>query len=265
MKINKHNTKLLGVLTLLVLIGGIIAWQILHYESQKDKNDTPMDISKSQSQSDTDFKPSKSSFNKEQYSISDPTSIWVIVNKQRTLDPADYAPNDLVIPSIPLRSGRGSSEMLLRDVTAKSLEQMASAASSEGINLMLASGYRSYALQVAVYGNEVKTYGQAQADAESARPGHSEHQTGFAADLEPSSRECEVAACFANTKEGKWLAENSYKYGFVIRYPQNKQQITGYIYEPWHVRYVGIELAKQIHETGLTLEQFFGLPDAPQY
>ena len=204
-------------------------------------------------------------FDKQQYSLDDPSSIWVVVNKTRPLSPKTYAP-DVVVPSIPLRSGSGSEEMHVSAQMAPSLEQLVNGAKQEGVNLMLASGYRSYDLQVSVYGSEVKNYGRAQADRESARPGTSEHQTGLAADLEPTSRKCEVQDCFADTPEGKWLAANAYKYGFILRYPQGKEPITGYRYEPWHIRYIGIDLATEMHKQNVqTLEEFFGLPAAPNY
>jgi D-alanyl-D-alanine carboxypeptidase len=149
--------------------------------------------------------------------------------------------------------------MQLRSDSASALEQMVSSANKQSIHLMLASGYRSYVEQVSVYASEVKNNGQAGADKESARPGHSEHQTGLAADLEPASRTCEIDPCFADKPEGKWLAANAYKYGFIIRYQQTQESLTGYKYEPWHVRYIGNALANQIHQNGQTLEQFFGL------
>jgi D-alanyl-D-alanine carboxypeptidase len=203
-------------------------------------------------------------FNKSLYSVNDPSSIWVVVNKGRVL-PSTYVPGDLVVPAIPLRLSSGVQEMHLRKEAASALEAMSAAANSQNAHLMLASGYRSYSTQVSVYGSEVKNYGLAQADRESARPGHSEHQSGLAADLEPASRSCEVQDCFAQTAEGKWLATNSYKYGYVIRYQQANENITGYKYEPWHVRYVGLELAKQIYQNNQALEQFFALPIFTSY
>jgi zinc D-Ala-D-Ala carboxypeptidase len=207
----------------------------------------------------------QNTFNKQLYSLTDSKSIWVVVNKQRALNPIDYAPS-LTVPTIPLRLASASDEMHVSTQMAPALERLVAAGKSAGVNLMLASGYRSYSLQVLVYNSEVKNYGQAKADQESARPGHSEHQTGLAADLEPASRQCEIDQCFGSTPEGKWLAANAYKYGFIIRYPQGKQNITGYEYEPWHVRYVGTALSMEMHKEGInTLEEFFGLPSAPTY
>lgn len=203
---------------------------------------------------------------KNKYSISDPNSIWVVVNKKRPLDPTSFAPNDLVLPDIPLRNSNASSEMLVRKEVADSLVKMANDAKKESINLLLASGYRSYSLQVAVYNNFVKTQGQAIADTQSARPGHSEHQTGLAVDLGSTSRKCEIEDCFADMPEGKWLEKNSYKYGFILRYYPNGQPEVGYKYEPWHFRYVGIELATELHNKNIkSLEEYFNLPVAPDY
>lgn len=158
-------------------------------------------------------------------------------------------------------------EKQVRKATATALETMVAAAKQEDAQLNLQSGYRSYSFQISLYNRYVKEQGQSVADSQSARPGFSEHQTGFAADLGSVSHpECDVEECFGTTLEGKWLTANAYKYGFIIRYPQNMQSVTGYIYEPWHVRYVGVELATEMHNQGIqTLEQFFGLPNAPDY
>ncbi|HUP26703.1 MAG TPA: M15 family metallopeptidase, partial [Candidatus Limnocylindrales bacterium] len=167
---------------------------------------------------------------------------------------------DLVVPNVPLRVSAGDSEMRLRKEAAAALEKMVQDAEQDKISLMLASGYRSYQLQVAVYNANVQKYGQAGADKQSARPGTSEHQTGLAADLEPASRQCEVEQCFGDLPEGQWVAANAYKYGYVIHYLENKDAATGYEYEPWHIRYVGIELAAELHQqAGVTLEEFFGI------
>ncbi len=203
-------------------------------------------------------------FDKQQHSIDDPASPWVIVNKQRPL-PASYAPEDLRAPNIPLRRGSGSEEMWMRDDAASALERMATAAQADGINLMLASGYRSYGTQQALYTRYVSQDGQAAADRYSARAGHSEHQTGLVADIAPANGTCVVDQCFANTPEGQWVAAHAHTYGFIIRYPEGKESIVGYMYEPWHLRYVGEALASELVTSGQTVEEFFGLPAAPGY
>jgi D-alanyl-D-alanine carboxypeptidase len=150
---------------------------------------------------------------------------------------------------------------------ATALEKMVQAAANQGVHLNLQSGYRSYSFQVSLYNGYVKQQGQADADRQSARPGYSEHQTGLAADLGGSTQpSCNVAQCFANTVEGKWLAANAYLYGFMIRYTTAKESITGYEDEPWHIRYVGTQLSTELHASGITtLEEFFGVSGGSAY
>ena len=131
--------------------------------------------------------------------------------------------------------------------------EMQQAAYQDGISLYIASGYRSYYTQKNLYENYVARDGQQAADTYSARPGYSEHQTGLAFDLNS------VDASFADTPEGKWVAENCYKYGFIIRYPQGKSAITGYMYEPWHIRYLGVNIATSVYQSGLCLEEYLGI------
>ncbi len=202
------------------------------------------------------------SFDKTQFSLTDPTSQWVVVNKKRPLNPKTYEPADLTTPDMAVETD----SMQVNAQTAAALKTLAEAASAAGIKLTVASAYRSYAEQTATYNSMVKGYGQAEADRQSARPGHSEHQTGWAADLGAQNGKCRIEACFADTPEGKWLAANAYKFGFIIRYPEGKEQITGYQYEPWHVRFVGKELAAEMRRTHTqTLEEFFNLPAAADY
>lgn len=194
-------------------------------------------------------KPQKPTFNKHEYSLDNPTSIWVIVNKNRVFNPLSFAPADLV------SVGNGQ---FLRQPAADALAEMSKAASAQGLTLQPMSGYRSYQTQQVVYAREVAINGQAIADSQSAKPGHSEHQTGLAMDLGGGG--CGIEDCFGNTAEGKWVAANAYKYGFVIRYPEGKDSVTGYRYEPWHIRYVGKELATEMKRTHVTtLEEFFNL------
>lgn len=133
--------------------------------------------------------------------------------------------------------------------------KMQKEANSENINLSVISGYRSYATQNTIYNRYVNKDGILKADTYSARAGHSEHQSGLAADINSLDQ------TFINTKEGKWLNENCYKYGFIIRYPKGKEEKTGYMYEPWHIRYVGIETAKTLYNNGdwLSLEEYLGI------
>jgi D-alanyl-D-alanine carboxypeptidase len=203
-------------------------------------------------------------FDKNRYSTSEPLSPWVVVNKGRVLA-ADYIPVDLVVPNVPLSEASSSENMHLRSDAAPALEDLVAAAAKDSIKLMLVSGYRSYATQQAVYSGYVSSQGQAYADSTSARPGHSEHQTGLAADLGAAGAQCQLEKCFGDMVEGKWLAANAYKYGFIIRYQKDKTNLTGYDYEPWHIRFVGTDLAAELNKTGQTMEQFFGLPAYTDY
>lgn len=198
-------------------------------------------------------------FDKTQFSLDDSTSIWLVVNKERAIS-IDYIPEDLRTVAVNKRIDKSADELKLRDEVATALEAMFLAASqSSDLDLLLGSGYRSASLQAYYYNNYVKAYGQEEADKFSAKPGTSEHQTGMAADLAGPSSDCYLEPCFAETAEGDWLAKEAHKFGFTVRYPEGKDDITGYQYEPWHMRYVGIELATELYDNNQTLEEFFDL------
>jgi zinc D-Ala-D-Ala carboxypeptidase len=195
-------------------------------------------------------------------SIDDPKSFWVIVNKRRQLDPKDYAPADLV--AVPANKVY---DAYLRVSASRAVVRMFAAFKKEtGKQMTVQSAYRSFASQTRIFNGYVASEGREKAERGSARPGHSEHQTGLAVDVGAVPAKCAIAQCFATTPQGKWLAKHAWEYGFVLRYPKGKEAITGYIYEPWHYRFVGKDLAKEFHDTGaVTLEEFFGLPAAPDY
>jgi len=205
--------------------------------------------------------PAAGAFDSSRYSTTDPMSLWVVVDKRRPMDPPDFEAPDLVMPAgIPNVNGQP-----VRQPAADAVQQMHAAAQADGVGLIIQSAYRSYATQVRVYNNYVAGYGQAQADTFSARPGYSEHQTGLVIDFDDGSG-CALDQCFANTPGGQWLAQHAWEYGWILRYPEDDQAVTGYVWEPWHYRYVGPELAAEMHRTGtLTLEEFFGLGPAPDY
>ncbi len=195
------------------------------------------------------------SFNKTLHSTTDPGSVWVVVNKQHPLIPNNYTPNNL--------GSIGNTQISLEALP--SLQAMIAQAKVEGVNLQVISGYRSYGYQVNLYNSYVAQDGQAQADTYSARPGFSEHQTGLAADL-GGIHGCDVEQCFGDTVEGKWLAEHATEYGFIIRYTIDKEDITGYTAEPWHIRFVGKELSSEMKKQGIkTLEEFFSISGGKQY
>lgn len=163
----------------------------------------------------------------------------------------DYKPEGLIMPNIPFATGVNQEEKYVAGIIAKPLEELVHAAKQEGIILLGNSGYRSYKSQKDVYTSRVKSDGKKLADAYVAKPGFSEHQTGLCIDLTNKS-----SNFVKGTKEADWLAENCYRFGFIIRYPYGKQNITGIEYEPWHIRYVGKEAAKYIYDNRITLEEY---------
>ena len=191
----------------------------------------------------------------------DPTSIHVLVNKANPLEPADHVPPDLTVPDVPMEQ---AAEMRAEPTAA--LEELFAAASEAEVPLVVTSAYRDFELQTALYEHYSDTMGQEAADEVSARPGHSEHQTGLAVDLSyPGNEECYLKACFGDTPTGVWLADNAHEHGFIIRYPEESQEITGFSYEPWHLRYVGQETAVDVVGQGVTLEEYWDQPAAPDY
>lgn len=188
--------------------------------------------------------------------VTNPDSIYVVANKERNL-PADFVPENLVEPDVPFYANEGDPKRLMVEEAAKALEEMFDAANKDGMQLKAVSGYRSYERQEAIFAYNADRYGAEKANRVSAHAGQSEHQTGLTMDISAPSLSGSLSEKFGSTPEGEWVAENAYKYGFVVRYLKGKEEITGYQYEPWHVRYVGKEAAKDIHEAGITLEEFF--------
>ena len=166
----------------------------------------------------------------------------LIANKTYSL-PSSYAPGGLL------------------DIFTSNFNKMCDDALKEGINLEIISGYRSYADQAYIYNNYVLSDSKSNADTYSARAGHSEHQTGLAADINSLNTN------FIYTKEGMWLNNNCHKYGFIIRYPEGKASVTGYMYEPWHIRYVGTPLASELYNNGnwISLEEYYGITSTYNY
>ncbi|MFJ3404542.1 M15 family metallopeptidase [Promicromonospora sp. NPDC090134] len=184
-------------------------------------------------------------------STTDPASPWVVVNKHTPLDPVDHEPD--------LTTVRG---YLVRPDVAPDLTALLAAADADGVRLTLRSAYRGYPKQAAVYGGWVAQLGAQQADAVSARPGHSEHQTGLAVDVGGTTQPgCDFEPCFGETAEGRWVAEHAATYGFLVRYTPENSAVTGYAPEAWHLRWVGRDLAAYMRDVGVTtLEEVFDVP-----
>jgi len=174
----------------------------------------------------------------------------VVVNKSYVLT-SNYKPKDLVSVKINFLPEVTEEERYMTAESAKAVEEMVDAASKDRVYLYGLSGYRSYETQKNLYEYNVETQGKSYSDKYVAKPGASEHQLGEAMDLATSS-----GWIYEGCPEANWIANNAYKYGFIVRYEAGKEDITGYNYEPWHVRYVGNEMAEKIYNDGITLEEF---------
>lgn len=181
------------------------------------------------------------------YTLDQARDSLLVINKKHALPP-EYVPE--------LTTWNG---VTLRAEAMESYKKLISSAKSSGVSLTAISSFRSYVDQEKLFNGYVKEDGQEKAETYSARPGHSEHQSGLAVDIGLPSGNCNLMTCMANTKEGKWLAENAHTFGFIVRYPEDKVEETGYQFEPWHIRFVGTEVAKSIFESGYTMDAFYGI------
>ena len=179
--------------------------------------------------------------------------LLVLVNKHIRL-PSTYAPGDLVVlDGVVSVTGSG---MKLRGEAVAALEKMAEAAKGEGVSLVVLSAYRSYWQQQNTFDYWAAKAGLQEAETFSARPGHSQHQLGTAVDFADGPTGQDFDQNFEATTKGTWLANNAYRFGFVLSYPKGKEAVTGYIYEPWHYRYIGVENVAKMIQSGLILEEF---------
>jgi zinc D-Ala-D-Ala carboxypeptidase len=194
-------------------------------------------------------------------SIDSASSYQVVVNKTRPLTPVTYRPSDLVkVPKY-----NPYARIVRRNVSAAIVLLGNDMKAAGQGTLIVQSGYRSYSSQTTIHRAKVRALGKVHGEKLAARPGYSEHQTGLAVDFAARGVST-LQVSFAKTKAGIWLAANAYRYGFVLRYPSGKTAITGYSFEPWHFRYVGVEVATAMHDQNIqTLEEFYALPAAPSY
>ncbi len=190
--------------------------------------------------------------------FTDTNSLLIVANKKHRL-PEGYVPADLVTPNI-----AQTAACTMREPAAAAMGEMAQAAAADGVTLMISSAYRGEDYQRQLYEGYSASYGSETADTISSRPGYSDHQTGLAADFVEGDGTLDGTnfnASFENTASGNWLRDHAHEYGFIMRYPKDKEEITGYSYEPWHFRYIGVDYATQIYETDVfyTFEEFFGV------
>ena len=196
--------------------------------------------------------PARRPFDLTRYSLSDPASIWVVVNRRRPLRPETHTPELDIVAGY-----------LVHPRVVRPLTRLLAAGRRVGLDLRIMSAYRSYGRQAQLYANAVAALGADRAALTTAPAGRSEHQTGLAVDLgRATTGECNVAPCFARTREGRWLRRHAHRFGFVLRYPLGSRTTTGYAHESWHFRFVGRPLAQHLRrERTATLEEAFGLRD----
>lgn len=192
------------------------------------------------------------------YDVDSPDSVTVVVNKRRPLDPLEYAPDDLVPVS--------GAAVTMRAEAAEALADLRADAQRDGNPIAVHSATRTYREQRTTFEGWVAQMGREAAERASARAGYSEHQTGLAVDVVALGDSCGVMSCFGQTDASAWLVANAYRYGFVVRFDGAHEHWTGFKAEPWHLRYVGAEVATAVHDAGgPSLEEFFGLEPAPDY
>ncbi|AIF42289.1 D-alanyl-D-alanine carboxypeptidase family protein [Virgibacillus sp. SK37] len=187
--------------------------------------------------------------------LQNPYDQLALVNKQHAL-PADYIPKDLVTPNVRFPFTEDLPKKQMRQIAATALEKMFAAADKAELDLFAQSGYRSYERQDAIFASNVNEHGEEAANKFSARPGESEHQTGLTMDVTSPDINYRLTTEFGKTDEGEWIEKHAADYGFIIRYPKGKEDITKYQYEPWHLRFVGKKAAKEIMTNGITLEEY---------
>lgn len=253
---NKSKFSLRKIFTVLLVIAvvmlGLSMYAYLHRDTINEniKNQRLAEASAKSGQSEV---PKSSPLPEE---LTNMDSITLFVDKTHTLA-ADYVPSDLTSPYL----NSATDVIQLRQEAADKAKEMKQAAAEAGVNLIVSSGYRSYSEQADIYSNQVNMLGEAEASHHVASAGASEHQTGLALDFTTEDATTTNTTDFANTAAGQWLYEHAYEYGWILRYPDGKQDITGYSYMPWHYRYVGVDTATAMHAISPdeTFEEYFNI------
>ncbi len=188
--------------------------------------------------------------------IQDVNSIFVLANKANYFPP-DFEPINLITPQT--NHAGGPDRRSMRRVAANALDTLTTEAKESGYDIQTVSAYRTIAYQEVLFNNYAASDGEEAANRYSSKPGHSEHHTGLCVDVSSPSVSFGLDQSYGTTPEGMWLEENAHRYGFVIRYPKGKEDLTGYTYEPWHIRYLGVPLATYLKENDLCYEEFLAL------
>ncbi|TFJ91506.1 D-alanyl-D-alanine carboxypeptidase family protein [Lentibacillus salicampi] len=243
----------------------LTTWAVTDYQKQESLpvtgiyNDATRDAMNESLENNTSIEPG-SGFerpDKDSDAIPNPHEILALVNKEHSL-PNGFEPLNLVEPDVRFPFDEFLPKKQMRQVAATALEDMFQAADDAGLELFAQSGYRSFDRQDAIFASNVEAHGEKAANKFSARPGESEHQTGLTMDVTSADVDFQLIKEFGESDEGKWLQKHAAEYGFIIRYPKGKEEVTQYQYEPWHLRYVGKKAATDIMEQGITLEEYLG-------
>ncbi|ETI68579.1 M15 family metallopeptidase [Neobacillus vireti] len=249
-------TKFRFIILCLIIFGVALAGCVgkSHFESER-KTVEQQPISASKHSTDT-LKSVKHLKNGSSiHVVSNPEIIPVLVNKLNKL-PDHYKPTDLIYPDIPFTFKEKIEKRKMRAAAAAAIEKLFAGANQEGVKLLGVSAYRSHEVQTSLFNHYVKSDGYEAAKRYSAVPGTSEHETGLAIDVTGGDGKCAAEECFEGTEAASWLENHAAEYGFIIRYPKGRDAITGYQYEPWHLRYVGKAIAQEIMSRGITLEEY---------
>ena len=252
-----RNRIIFGAIVLLILLGIIFSIRgcAKHHQAKVKAKQEAQQKKSTDPAEEARKKAVKAAKKRENPLTEDTGDILMIVNKEYGLS-EEYKPNDLTkVEHCDFSVGSDECHQLKKE-PAEAIEEMFAAAREDGYEIIMRTGYRSYGYQAALYESYKEKDGEEAADKYSARPGSSEHQSGLCCDVGIAGKDLNA---FEGTDEAKWIADNSWKYGFVVRYPQDKEDITGYMYEAWHIRYVGKEAAKYMHEKNLTLEEYLEL------
>ena len=252
-----RNRIIFGAIVLLILLGIIFSIRgcAKHHQAKVKAKQEAQQKKSTDPAEEARKKAVKAAKKRENPLTEDTGDILMIVNKEYGLS-EEYKPNDLTkVEHCDFSVGSDECHQLKKE-PAEAIEEMFAAAREDGYEIIMRTGYRSYGYQAALYESYKEKDGEEAADKYSARPGSSEHQSGLCCDVGIEGKDLNT---FEGTDEAKWIADNSWKYGFVVRYPQDKEDITGYMYEAWHIRYVGKEAAKYMHEKNLTLEEYLEL------
>ncbi len=249
-KLRKRRFRQIRAAIAALLLLCVIAFAFASCSGDDDKASAGDDGAAGGQKSEADLKAEK----KAELKADIDAGLLVLVNKQHPVD-SDYVPEDLA-PVKYYAPDRNKNSRFMRAEAADHFHELVEAAQAENIDIVMTTAYRSYEFQQILWDNYVKEKGEEEANKTSARPGESEHQTGLAVDCSTSEIDNRNSQDFADTAAGRWVAENAYKYGFILRFPEGKSDITGYSYESWHLRYVGAAAAKDIYDNDLTLEEY---------